>query len=135
MSHFQLPMTAAVLLYRDKETFVAHALEFDICAVENSEKEAVCKLKRCMKRHIEFALGRGWEESILQSSPREFWEMAMNVVDSKHLSLGSVLIDPEKSKKLTAGKSTEAQPDYGMVSAVLLAPYCREHQQDHLASL
>ena len=135
MSQFQLPMTAAVLLYKDKETFVAHALEFDICAVENSEKEAVDKLKRCMKRHIEFALGNGWRDSILFPAPDEFWKMAMSVVGSNHLSLGSVSIDPEKVRKLTAGKSTEAQPDDGMVSAVLLAPYCREHQQDHLAPL
>ena len=101
MSRFQLPMTAAVLLYRDKETFVAHALEFDICAVENSEKEAVDKLKRCMKRHIEFALGNGWGDSILSPAPSEFWEMERNVVDSNHLSLGSVLIDPEKARTIS----------------------------------
>ena len=99
MSQFQLPMTAAVLLYKDRKTFVAHALEFDICAVENSEEKAVEKLKRSLKRHIEFALENGWRESIMSPAPREFWEIATRIVDDvNHRSLGSVFIDPDKVK-------------------------------------
>jgi hypothetical protein len=128
MSQFQLPMTAAVLLYKDRETFVVHALEFDICAVENSEEKAVEKLKRSLKRHIEFALERGWEESILSPAPREFWEIATRVVDDvNHRSLGSVFIDPEKVKR-------DEDIEEDRIPAVLLALYRREYPETHIAS-
>ena len=130
MSQFQLPMTAAVLLYKDRETFVVHALEFDICAVENSEQEAVSKLKRSLKRHIEFALERGWRESILSSAPRELWEIATHIVDDvNHRSLGSVFIDPEKVKR--GGEEVKEEDS---IPAVLLALYSREYPETHLAS-
>ncbi len=74
MSQFRLPMTATVLTYpSDSGDWVAHALEFDLCAVEKDEHRSLEKLQVVLKRHVEFGLEKGWGGSILSRAPDKFW--------------------------------------------------------------
>ena len=71
---FQLPMTASVLFYTENFLHVAHALDFDICAVEKTEREAAEKLRRSLKIHIERGLCEEWNDTILHPAPTEYWD-------------------------------------------------------------
>lgn len=73
-TRFQLPMTASVLFYTEKSMSVAHALDFDICAVEKTEEEAAEKLRRSLKIHIERGLREEWTDTILHPAPTEYWD-------------------------------------------------------------
>ena len=73
-AEFQLPMTATFTqTQREDGKFVAHALEFDLVAVANSEEEATDKIRLAVKIYIEFGLSKGWEDDILFPAPQESW--------------------------------------------------------------
>jgi len=59
---------------RDDGKFVAHALEFDLVAVADTETEATDKIRLAVKIYIEFGLSQGWEDDILFPAPQQSWD-------------------------------------------------------------
>lgn len=68
-------MTATFSLYQRADGMaVAHALEFDLVSVAESEKEAEHKLRLAVKTYIEYGLFKGWDKDIRFSAPQECWD-------------------------------------------------------------
>lgn len=69
-------MTATFCLrQREDGKFLAHALEFDIVAVGDTQKQAEHKLRLAVKLYIEYGLFKGWEKDIRFSAPQECWDL------------------------------------------------------------
>ncbi len=66
-------MRISVLIYREGEVWVAHALEFDIVATGQSKEEALGNLKDLVNAQIEFAMLHGNLEAIFKPAPSEYW--------------------------------------------------------------
>ena len=136
-NNFQLPMTTAVLLYQDQDqSFVAHALEFDICSVEDSEDKAVNKLRRSLKHHIEFGLKRGWDDRIKFPAPKDLWEMAAQAKGSQRAT-APVLVDvpPDHSTPGKAKQTGISPQDHAPSSHLLMALFSSHaHRQAYSAS-
>ncbi len=82
MTGFRLPMTMSVLTYQDSDDeFVAHALEFDVVAVQSTLEKAVQKLRTSLKLHIEYGLNKGWESEIIKPAPSQYWDMMKDACD------------------------------------------------------
>ena len=71
---FQLPMTMTILITRKEDKVVAHALDFDIVTVADTEEHATNKLALAVKTYIEYGLSKGWSEDIIFAAPNECWE-------------------------------------------------------------
>lgn len=71
---FQLPMTMTILISRQAEKVVAHALDFDIVTVADTEEHATNKLALAVKTYVEYGLSKGWSEDIMFAAPNEYWE-------------------------------------------------------------
>ena len=102
MSQFRLPMTATVLVYPSgvAEDWVAHALEFDLCAVEESQRGSLEKLQKVLKSHVEFGLKKGWGGAILSRAPDKFWNMLRDASPGPELE--PVFIDtPKQTARLS----------------------------------
>lgn len=82
MTGFRLPMTMSILTYQDSDDqFVAHALEFDVVAVQSTLKKAVEKLRTSLKLHIEYGLNKGWESEIIKPAPSKYWDRMIDACD------------------------------------------------------
>jgi hypothetical protein len=72
---FELPMTATFSLYQRVDgKFVAHALEFDLVAIADTQKEAEQELRLAVKIYIEYGLFKGWRKDIRFGAPQECWD-------------------------------------------------------------
>ena len=68
-----------VLITRDDNQHVAHALEMDLVAYGDTEKEAVEEVARLLRNQISFAIQKGEDHLIDFRAPQEFfdeWEKA-----------------------------------------------------------
>ena len=71
-----LPITATITLRpREDGKFVAHALDFDLVAVADTEKEAEQEVRLAVKLYIEYGLIKGWEKDIRFSAPQCAWDL------------------------------------------------------------
>lgn len=72
---FALPMMT-ILGCRQDDTgkHIAHALDFDIVCVGQSEQEAIDKIRLSLTAYIEFGLSNGWNDDIVFHAPQEFWD-------------------------------------------------------------
>jgi predicted RNase H-like HicB family nuclease len=68
---FELPMMSVIRYSRDNEGFVAHALDFDLVAVGNTEEEATEKIRWAIKAYIEYGLKNYWQDHIIFRAPEE----------------------------------------------------------------
>lgn len=68
---FELPMMSVIRYTQDEEGYVAHALDFDIVAVGNSEAEATEKIRWAIKAYVEYGLKHYWEDHIIFRAPEE----------------------------------------------------------------
>lgn len=74
-SDFELPMTATFAMgQRADGKFIAHALEFDIVSVAETEKEAELKLRLAVKLYVEYGLSKGLEKDIRFPAPQACWD-------------------------------------------------------------
>jgi hypothetical protein len=78
-------MVTFSLYEREDGKFVSHALDFDIVAVADSEKDSEEKLRLAVKIYIEYGLFKGWEKDIRFSAPMEFWD---RLTPDSHVSIG-----------------------------------------------
>jgi len=84
---FELPMTATFSLYQRADAkFVAHALEFDLVTVADSEKEAEQELRAAVKLYIEYGMFKGWEKDIRFGAPKAMWDL---LTPDSHISIGA----------------------------------------------
>jgi len=68
-----------VLIDRDGDQFVAHALEMDLVAYGKTAKAAVKELESLIFSQISFAIEKGEERLMIFPAPREYfarWEQA-----------------------------------------------------------
>ena len=68
-----------VLVYKEGEEFVAHALEMDIPAYGATEAAAKRELENLVENQLSFAASKGKQEMIYFPAPQEFfdrWETA-----------------------------------------------------------
>src|SRR2546426_11430055 len=68
-----------VLIDRDGDAYVAHALEMDIVAYGKTQKAAVKELKNLVFNQISYAIESGEEHLMLRAAPQEYfdrWEKA-----------------------------------------------------------
>ena len=68
-----------VLIYKDGDQFVAHALELDIPAYGATEEAAKKELEALVENQLSFAASKGKQEIIYFLAPQEFfdrWETA-----------------------------------------------------------
>ena len=68
-----------VLIYKDRDQFVAHALELDIPAYAPTEEAAKKELENLVENQLSFAASKGKQEMIYFPASREFfdrWENA-----------------------------------------------------------
>jgi len=116
---FKLPMTMSILSYEDSDgQFVAHALEFDIAAVESTLDKAVEKLRTSLKLHIEYGLNKGWESEILKPAPSQYWDLMIDACDDDHL--------PERLEPIVLDvptPDTGEQPDTRMCGWICSSEY------------
>ena len=66
------------LLYRCPEApqkFVAHCLEFDVIAIEDTKPRAIDLLKELVEVQVNSAIADKALEKIFRPAPREYWEM------------------------------------------------------------
>ena len=67
-----------VLIYPCRENpgrFVAHCLEMDVLAVEDTKPKAILLLKELLEEHIEASLEDNALDQAMRPAPREFWQM------------------------------------------------------------
>jgi len=69
---FELPTVSVIRYSREEDGIVAHALDFDLVAVGESEEEATEKIRWAIKAYIEYGLKNYWEEHIIFRAPEEF---------------------------------------------------------------
>lgn len=70
---FELPMMTYFLITKHPHGTVAHALDFDLVSVAESESLAVTKLRMAVKAHVEFGIQMDISKDILFKAPEEFW--------------------------------------------------------------
>jgi hypothetical protein len=66
------------LLYRcpeDPQKFVAHCLEFDVLAIEDTKPKAIDLLKELIEDQVNSAIADRALEKIFRPAPRKYWEM------------------------------------------------------------
>lgn len=63
-----------VLIYKDGDQFVAHALELDIPAYGATEEAAKKELEALVENQLSFAASKGKQEMIYFPAPQEFFE-------------------------------------------------------------
>jgi hypothetical protein len=66
------------LLYRcpeDSQKFVAHCLEFDVLAIEETKPGAIDLLKELIEDQVNSAIADNALEKIFRPAPRKYWEM------------------------------------------------------------
>jgi predicted RNase H-like HicB family nuclease len=68
---FELPLVSVIRYSREEDGFIAHALDFDLVAVGETEDEATEKIRWAIKAYIEFGLKNYWEEHIIFRAPEE----------------------------------------------------------------
>lgn len=71
---FELPMTMTISLCQECDKFVAHALDFDLVCVADSEAEATNKTRLAVKTYVEYGLSKGWTDEIMFPAPEEYWD-------------------------------------------------------------
>lgn len=72
-------LTIRVLIYKEDNQFVAHALELDILAYGNTEEAAKKELEGLLGNQLSFAACKEKPEMVLFPAPKEFfdrWEKA-----------------------------------------------------------
>jgi predicted RNase H-like HicB family nuclease len=69
---FELPLVSVIRYSREEDGFVAHALDFDLVAVGETEDEATEKIRWAIKAYIEFGLKNYWEDHVIFRAPAEF---------------------------------------------------------------
>lgn len=72
---FQLPMSATFNITREEHRCIAHALDFDLVCVAETEDAAIEKLRLAVKTYIEYGLSNNWAEDIPFPAPPQFWEL------------------------------------------------------------
>jgi thiamine monophosphate kinase len=68
-----------VLLSRDGEDYVAHALEMDLVAYAKSEKESLIEVSNLIENQISYAIEKGEDHLMPFAAPKEYfneWEKA-----------------------------------------------------------
>ncbi len=73
-----LYISTHVLVYKEDDFYIAHALEFDIVVDGKSEKDVKKDIKTSVFEYIMFALSRGTIEKVVNPAPFEFWERFYN---------------------------------------------------------
>jgi predicted RNase H-like HicB family nuclease len=68
---FELPMMSLIRYSQDEDGFVAHALDFDLVAVGETEDEATEKIRWALQAYIEYGLQHYWDDHILFRAPEE----------------------------------------------------------------
>jgi hypothetical protein len=71
---FSLPATLTFIFSKDGEKTVAHALDFDLVAVADTDEEATRKIRLAVKTYVEYGLSNNWVDEIIFPAPDEFWE-------------------------------------------------------------
>jgi hypothetical protein len=71
---FSLPMMAIISVAIHPTRTVAHALDFDLVAVAETEKEALRKVRLAVKHHVEFGLRNSFNLDILYKAPQAAWD-------------------------------------------------------------
>jgi hypothetical protein len=77
-SHFY-NLAIRVLVYKEDDQFVAHALEMDILAYGKTEEAAKRELETLLENQLSFAACKGVPETVHFPAPKEFfdrWEKA-----------------------------------------------------------
>ena len=94
-------LTVRVLIYKEDDQYVAHALEFDILGYGGTELAAKKELVGLLDNQLSFAACKGAPESVYFPAPKEFferWEKA-NLAKIKGAK-------PSDDSRLIHGKST-----------------------------
>jgi hypothetical protein len=66
------------LLYRcpeDPQKFVAHCLEFDVLAIEDTKPGAIDLLKELIEEQVNSAIADNALEKVFRPAPLKYWEM------------------------------------------------------------
>jgi predicted RNase H-like HicB family nuclease len=74
---FELPMTSLVRFSQEADGFVAHALDFDLVAVGDTEDEATEKIRWAIQAYIEYGLKNFWHDHILYGAPKEMNDISI----------------------------------------------------------
>jgi hypothetical protein len=71
---FNIPMLATFNVYKERDRYVAHSLDFDLVCVSDREDRALENLRLAVKSYIEYGLEKGWREQILFPAPKPYWD-------------------------------------------------------------
>jgi len=80
---FELPSVSVIRYSQDADGCVAHALDFDLVAVGETEDEATDKIRWAIKAYIEYGLKNYWDEHIIFRAPKEFSNLSPENVTLK----------------------------------------------------
>jgi len=75
---FNLPATVTFIFSKDGEKTVAHALDFDLVSVADTEEEAKRKIRLAVETYVEYGLSKNWVDEILFLAPDEYWDKLEN---------------------------------------------------------
>src|SRR4051794_32605489 len=68
---FRLPMTLSTTVTQKGQLWIAHSLDFDLVETGTSKSDAWENLMLAIKAYVEFGLGKGWDDFIIQTFPSE----------------------------------------------------------------
>lgn len=70
----KLPLTLTFTTAFTANSAVAHALEFDLVAVEATEEKALGKLRIMVELYIKHGVDRGWQDQLQFPAPQKYWD-------------------------------------------------------------
>ena len=93
MEGFALPFAAVFTCSKNEAgKFIAHALDFDLVCVNDTEEQAMERLRSTVKAYIEFGFSRGWSQHIKFPAPDQYWEEAWKA-EHRMIPMEPILID------------------------------------------
>lgn len=104
---FELPMMSVIRYSQDDEGFVAHALDFDLVAVGETEDEATEKIRWAIKAYIEYGLKNYWQNHILCRAPKEMTNISM---DTSLKLMEPIIVQDTKLCLARTSATNEAKP-------------------------
>jgi hypothetical protein len=86
---FRLPMTLTTTTSKQGDLYVAQSLDFDLVETGKSRTDAWGNLMLAIKTYVEFGLGKGWDDFIIQNAPNEIHPHGTRVEQMPPLELAS----------------------------------------------
>ena len=96
-------LMAHILVYREKDYWIAHCLEFDLLADSQTPQKAVSILSGVINTHIEYLKKNNAMHQLYNPAPKKYWKL---LVDAEPVGEITLMAHPtgQRPKKLKLEK-------------------------------